>query len=73
MVQENRIKRLIQEGGFTIEEFINNVSTISYIDEHKLRSYIDTGNLPDLTTNDFVYTHGMALKLGLKFQDMFRN
>jgi len=73
MVQENRIKRLIQEGGFTNEEFVKKVSTLSYIDEQKLEHFIESGNLPDLRTNDFVYTFGMSLKLGLKFHEMFRD
>ncbi len=73
MAKENRIKRLIQEGGFTIEEFIKKVATKEYIDSKLLRHYIETDDPPHLQHKDLRYSFAMARELGLTFPQFFLN
>lgn len=71
MARKNRIKKLIQEGGFTIDSFVENVAAGRNLKKKLIRKYIESGNLPNLQNKDLFYTFAMARVLGMSFPDLF--
>lgn len=69
--KRNRLKELIAVKGYSIEAFADIIYFEYKVDQNVILGYIESGNPPNLQSQDLFHTAMMAKVLGVKFHELF--
>ena len=71
MIKKSKIKELIKEKGYEVEDFANLVLSKGKFDREILMGYLNSGKIPSVRHQNCFYSFVMALVLGIKVHELF--
>lgn len=70
--KKNKLKEVIIEKGYEVEEFLDLLLSRVNYDRDVIRGYIESGKPPTLLERNMIHSVMIANTLGIKFSELFR-